>query len=376
MPSTALRKQLMAKVRRMVVKVGTNVLTDSSGGLDTARITQIARQLAVLHNRGLQVTLVTSGAVGAGMGIAGLTSRPKETPVLQACAAVGQPTLMTLYARALRRYKVHAGQVLVTRTDFEQRIRYVNIRNTIEALRRLGALAIINENDTIAVDELDRFADNDTIAALVANLLRADLTVLLTSVDGLLDATGQRIDLVPRVTTTVAKLAKTTRSPLGSGGMTSKLKSVSMVTESGEAVVIANGRETNVLLRLLDGERIGTFFAPASNRLSTRHRWIRNAARPTGQVVLDAGAAEAVLTQGKSLLARGITQVTGTFARGAIVLISGPGGEAIAHGVSNYNSDELQRIKGLKSSEIAGALGSKPFDEAVHRDNLVLLGGD
>ena len=359
----------------MVVKVGTNVLTDADGQLDRIRIARIARQLALLHGRGLQVTLVTSGAVGAGMGIAGLSGRPKETPVLQACAAIGQPTLMALYAKALSRYKVHAGQVLVTRTDFEQRIRYVNIRNTIEALHRMDALAIINENDTIAVDELDRFADNDTIAALMANLLRADLTVLLTTVDGLLDGAGQRIDLVPRVTETVAKLAKTTRSALGSGGMPSKLKSVSLVTAAGEAVVIANGRENNVLLRLLDGERIGTFFAPAAQRMSTRHRWIRNAVRPAGQVAIDAGAAEAVLARGKSLLARGITQVTGKFARRAIVRIVGPKGEAIAHGVSCYSSEELQKIKGLKSSDIAGVLGSKPFDEAVHRDNLVLLGG-
>ncbi len=217
MPSTAIRKQLMSNVRRLVVKVGTNVLTDPAGQLDTALIGRISRQLAMLHQRGLQVTLVTSGAVGAGMGIAGLACRPKEMPVLQACAAIGQPALMGLYGKALARHNVHAGQVLVTRTDFEQRIRYVNIRNTIEALHRLGALAIINENDTIAVDEMDRFADNDTIAAMVTNLLRADLMVLLTVVDGLLNPEGQRIDLVANVTQDVLKLARSTKSSLGSG---------------------------------------------------------------------------------------------------------------------------------------------------------------
>jgi len=283
---------------------------------------------------------------------------------------------MGLYGKALAKHNVHAGQVLVTRTDFELRIRYVNIRNTIEALHRLGAMAIINENDTIAVDEMDRFADNDTIAAMVTNLLRADLMVLLTVVDGLLNTEGQLVDLVPNVTHDVLKLAKSAKSSLGSGGMASKLQSVGMVTEAGEAVVIANGREHDVLLRLLDGERIGTFFAPAASKLSARHRWIRSAVRPAGQVVLDAGAAEAIRRNGKSLLARGIAEVTGKFARGAIIRIVGPDGQAIAHGMSNYGSDELARIKGLKSSEIAEVLGSKPFDEAVHRDNLVLLAGD
>ena len=376
MPSTALRKQLMANIRRLVVKVGTNVLTDSAGRLDKALVARIGRQLAMMHGRGLQVTLVTSGAVGAGMGIAGLASRPKELPTLQACAAIGQPSLMTLYAKALDKYNVRAGQILVTRTDFEQRTRYVNIRNTIDALHRLKALAIINENDTIAVDELDRFADNDIIAALVANLLRADLIVLLTVVDGLLSADGQRIDLVPQVGDEVLKMARSAKSALGSGGMASKLRAVSLVTEAGEAAVIANGREHDVLLRLLDGERIGTFFAPAANKLSARHRWIRSAVRPAGQIVLDAGAAEAVLRHGRSLLARGITNVVGKFARGAIVRLVGPEDQAIAHGVSNYSSDELLKIRGLKSSEIAAALGSKPFDEAVHRDNLVLLAGN
>lgn len=375
MPSTMLRQQLMKNVHNLVVKVGTNLLTDTAGRLDKAMINAIGRQLGLMSERGIHVTLITSGAVGSGMGIAGLTSRPRELPVLQASAAIGQPTLMALYARALSRFGMHAGQLLVTRDDFEHRSRYLNIRNTVGALHRLRAVPIINENDTTAVDELGRFADNDTIAALVANLIKADLLVLLTVADGLLNTEGQRIDLVPRVTPEVLKLARAEKSALGSGGMGSKLRAVSMVTEAGETVVIANGRERNVLLRLLEGERLGTIFAPAEHKMSARQRWLRSAVRPVGRLMLDDGAADAVLRKNKSLLPRGITAVTGRFERGAVVALVNPAGQTIAHGVVNYGNADLDRIKGLKSAEIAAALGAKPFDEAVHRDHLVVIAG-
>lgn len=376
MPSTVLRKPLMSNVRSVVVKVGTTLLTDDAGRLDKPLISRIARQLALLRERGISVTLVTSGAVGAGMGIAGLSRRPKSLPMLQASAAVGQPALMTLYAKTLAKAGLNVGQLLVTRTDFEQRSRYVNIRNTIDALHKLRAIAIINENDTIAVDELDRFADNDTIAALVTNLLRADLLVLLTVVDGLFTHDGQQIDLVPKVDKEILRLARSDRSALGSGGMAGKLAAAGLVSNAGESVIIANGRERNVLSRLLDGERIGTFFAPATKKMSARHRWIQSAVRPAGKVVLDNGAVEAVIRGGKSLLARGIVRVTGKFERGTIVRLVTEQGDGIAHAVSNYSSEELDKIKGLKSSEIAGILGHKPFDEAIHRDNLVLIAGE
>jgi len=374
-PSTMLRQQLMKNVHNLVVKVGTNLLTDTAGRLDKVMINAIGRQLGLLSERGIHVTLITSGAVGSGMGIAGLTSRPRELPVLQASAAIGQPTLMALYARALSRFGMHAGQLLVTRDDFEHRSRYLNIRNTVGALHRLRAVPIINENDTTAVVELGRFADNDTIAALVANLIKADLLVLLTVADGLLNTEGQRIDLVPRVTPEVLKLARAEKSALGSGGMGSKLRAVSMVTEAGETVVIAHGRERNVLLRLLEGERLGTIFAPAEHKMSARQRWLRSAVRPVGRLMLDDGAADAVLRKNKSLLPRGITAVTGRFERGAVVALVNPAGQTIAHGVVNYGNADLDRIKGLKSAEIAAALGAKPFDEAVHRDHLVVIAG-
>jgi glutamate 5-kinase len=368
----------MGSVRCMVVKVGTAVLTGDQGRLDKRRITHISAQLAALHKRGIRVTLVTSGAVGAGLGLTGQPSRPKAMPLLQATAAIGQPSLMALYGKALGRHGVHAGQVLVSRHDFEERVRYVNIRNTLDALHRLNAIPVINENDTIAIEELDRFADNDTIAALIANLLRADLLVILTVVDGLLDGDGHLVDLVTQVDEQAKGLVRQDKSRLGSGGMVTKLGAARLVTEAGEPVVIANGRKTNVLIGLLDGQRVGTIFAPATRKLTARQRWLAGAVRPAGKVVVDPGAAQAVLKGGKSLLARGITQVGGSFARGTIVRVVAPDGRTIAHGITNYNHDELNRIKGLKSSEFSAILGPDSLDEVIHRDNLVLTigGGD
>lgn len=373
MPSTELRKQIMSGVRSLVVKVGTAVLTGDDGKLDTALIGRLVKQIATLRERGMKVTWVTSGAVGAGIGLSGQSRRPKHLPVLQATAAIGQPALMALYSRELARYDLLAGQVLVTRTDFEQRIRYVNISNTIAALHRLKAVPVINENDTVAIEELDRFADNDTIAALLTNLLQADLLVILTVVDGLLDTDGQRVDLVTHVGD-VQSMVRSDRSKLGSGGMRSKLGATRFVTDAGGPAVIANGRAANVLLRLLDGEKVGTLFAPAPKRMAGRQRWLMSAVRPAGEIAVDAGATRALVHNGKSLLSSGITAVSGEFERGAVVRVASADGTPIAQGISNYSSEELVRIKGLKSSQIAAALGEKPYDEAIHRDNLVLTG--
>lgn len=371
MPSTELRKQIMSDVRSVVVKVGTALLTGDDGQLDIALIGRLVKQMVTLRERGVQVTLVSSGAVGAGIGLTGQKRRPRQMPVLQATAAIGQPALMAIYAREFGRYDLLVGQVLVGRHDFEERIRYVNISNTIAALHRLNAMPIINENDTVSVEELDRFADNDTIAALLTNLIQADLLVILTTVDGLLDTAGQRVDLVTHIGD-VQGLVRTDRSKLGSGGMIAKLGSTRLVTDAGEPAVIANGRTPAVLLRLLEGEKIGTVFAPAPKRMAARRRWLMSAVRPAGTVVVDAGAARALTANGKSLLTSGITAIQGKFGRGEVVRVVTADGRMIAQGISNYSSAELEQIKGLKSSQIASALGQKPYDEAVHRDNLVL----
>lgn len=369
--STELRKQILSGVRSIVVKVGTAVLTGDDGRLDTALMARLVKQMAQLRERGIRVTLVTSGAVGAGIGLTGQARRPKQMPQLQATAAIGQPALMAFYSKAFARHGLLAGQVLVTRNDFEQRIRYVNISNTIAALHRLSAIPIINENDTVAIEELDRFADNDTIAALLTNLMQAHLLVILTVVDGLLDAAGQRVDVVTHVSD-VAGLVRTEKSKLGSGGMASKLGSTRFVTDAGEPAVIANGRTHHVLARILDGESIGTLFAPAPKRMAARQRWLMNAVRPAGTIAVDAGAARAVLSGGKSLLPSGIIRIDGQFERGSVVRVVDPEGMAVAQGISTYSSVELGWIKGLKSSEIAGVLGEKACDEAIHRDNLVV----
>jgi len=373
-PSTALRKKLMSNVRSIVLKIGTALLTHEDGQLDRALIGRLVRQVVALRERGIKVTMVSSGAVGAGMGRVDITHRPRSLPMLQAAAAIGQPALMSLYERLFARYGLHVGQILVTRADFENRARYVNITNTMASLQRLGALAIFNENDTIAIEELDRFADNDTIAALVTNLLRADVLVLLTVVDGLLNRDAQLVDLVERIDD-VQSLVKRDRSTLGSGGMSGKLSAAKLVTDAGEGVVIANGRKPNVLLKLLEGQRVGTIFAPAQRKMRARQRWIAGAVRPTGKIVIDTGAADAVRSRGKSLLARGITHVSGKFKRGDIVRIVDPEGNTIAHGICNYSRSQLDKIKGLKSNEIAATLGHKPYDETIHRDNLVLTAG-
>lgn len=364
----------MSSVRSLVVKVGTAVLTGDDGRLDTRVIARLVRQIAAIRGLGIKVTLVTSGAVGAGIGLTHQDRRPRQMPVLQATAAIGQPALMAVYAKEFAKYDLLTGQVLIERHDFEERIRYVNISNTIAALHRLGAVPIINENDTVAVEELDRFADNDTIAALLTNLIQADLLVLLTVVDGLLDADGQRVDLVTHIGE-VQGLVRVEKSKLGSGGMVNKLGSTRLVTDAGEPAVIANGRTPNVLLRVLDGETLGTLFAPAPKRMAARRRWLMNAVRPAGAVLIDAGAVRALTSGGKSLLASGITAIQGDFERGELIRVAGPDGQAVAQGLSNYSSAELSRIKGLKSTQIAAVLGGKPFDEAIHRDNLVLTKG-
>ncbi len=354
------------------MKLGTNVLAADDGTLAPARINAIAEQIAALKQQGHDVTVVTSGAIGAGVAQARLPRRPRDLPGLQAAAAIGQPVLMSLYNRALSKHGLHAAQILLTRSDFEDRHRYLNIRNTIAALHRLHAVPLINENDTVAVEEI-RFGENDIIAAQVTNLLRADLMILLSVVDGLLDEKGEVVDLVPAVTDDILRMAHQRRSALGTGGMTTKLQAARLVTQAGEAAMIANGRTRDILLRIIRGEKVGTVFAPAAHKLSARQRWIGMTVRPLGRIRVDDGAAAALRRGGKSLLASGITAVEGEFARGDVVDVLDAKDIRIARGKTNYASDELNRIKGLRTAHIAQVLGEKPFDEVIHRDNLVLL---
>ena len=379
MPSTETR-QIIARARRIVVKVGTNAICDARGRLDHQVVSDLACQIAELTHRGVAVTLVASGAAGAGMAELDLAGRPKSLPMLQATCAVGQGQLMRVFHDAFAAHAVKVAQVLVTRDDFEHRMRYLNIRNTLTTLARLRAVPIINENDAVAVDELvdehgqvakHRFGDNDTIAALVTNMLGADLLVLLSVVDGVMDG-GEVLDLIEQVGAEAMSLVRSERSGLGSGGMGTKMSAAALVASAGSAAVIANGRLPNVLGRLLKGEKLGTVFVPARRRLSSRRRWIGQAARPAGKIVIDEGAARAIQQQGKSLLPTGIRGVLGKFPRGATVAVIDAAGGEIARGVVNYSSEQIDRIRGLKTAQVAKILGGKSYDEVIHRNNMTL----
>ncbi|KPK42690.1 MAG: hypothetical protein AMK72_14080 [Planctomycetes bacterium SM23_25] len=365
------RKDLMSRVRSVVVKLGSNVLAADTGLLDEGQIRRIADQVTALEDRGLQVVIVSSGAIAAGMGELELGSRPEALPHLQACASVGQSKLMRMFDRALRAHGRHAAQILLVRDDVEDRTRYLNIRNCITALHDYGAVPVVNENDTVSVDEI-RFGENDVLAAVVTNLLRADLLVLLTTVDGVYrdPQRRDRFDVVDDMAEVTAA-ADRTRSSLGTGGMPTKLEAAGMVVAAGEMAAIANGRTPNVLTDLVAGEPVGTLFVPTAEKMNARSRWIGLTRRPRGRVLVDAGAARAVRAR-KSLLASGITGVDGNFARGDVVSVVGPEGDTVAQGLANYSAEDVEKIKGRRSSEFAAILGDHQYDEVIHADNLVL----
>ena len=369
MPDIAIRREVISEARQIVVKVGTSTITDDSGRSDRSAISHLAGQIAKVRKRGISVTLVVSGAIGAGMGELDLARRPTDMPALQAVAAVGQGQLMRAFHDAFARRDVKTAQVLVTRDDFEDRTRYLNIRNTLRALGEYDAIAVINENDAVAVDEI-RYGDNDIIAAHVTNMLGADLLVLLTNVDGVIKD-GRVLDVVEQVDSETLALVSGQKSRFGSGGMATKLAAAEIVTRAGVAAVIAPAATPRVLTRLLDGERLGTVFVPAHRKVSSRLRWIGQASRPAGTITVDDGAAKA-LGGGKSLLPSGISAVTGTFGKGATVAIVAADGREIARGLTNYPSAQIEKIKGLKTDEIDAVLGDKPYDEVIHRNNMML----
>ena len=370
MPDAAIRQEVLANARRIVVKVGTNAICDELGRPDRSTIASLSRQIVAIRKRGVAVLMVSSGAIGAGLGELGLAGRPKTMPELQAAAAVGQGQLMRVFHDAFARQGVKVAQVLLTRDDLEERTRYLNIRNTLRALEEYDALPIINENDTVAVDEI-RFGDNDMIAAQLANMVGADALVLLTTVDGVL-RDGRVLDAIEQVDESALSLDSGKRSGLGSGGMKSKLQAAGLVTQAGEVAVIANARMPRVLLRLLAGERVGTVFVPAVRKMSSRRRWIAQVARTAGRLVVDDGAAKALTQRGKSLLPSGIVGVSGEFPKGATVAVIDPSGKQIARGLTNYSSEQIRMIKGLKTSQVARALGDKPYDEVIHRNNMTV----
>jgi glutamate 5-kinase len=365
--------------RRIVIKLGSTTLTAGTAHISSARVVDIARQASALRARGLEVILVTSGAMAAGRERLGFPQLPKELPAKQMLAAVGQPRLMALYEQVFGLYDQPIAQVLLTRTDLGDRRRYLNSRNTLTALLSHGVIPIINENDTVATEEI-RVGDNDNLSALVANLVDADLLVLLTDQPGLFTA-DPRSDpeavLVnevdePEIPAELWKAAGGTDSDIGTGGMLTKLQAADLARRSGTMVLIASGEIADVILRAADGETIGTRFLPVATAVESRKRYILAGGRAAGGVRIDAGAVLA-LGRGSSLLPVGVKSVEGAFERGDSIRVLDPGGREIARGIANYGSSELAKIIGRKSDEIEQILGFNFGDEVIHRNDLVRL---
>ena len=367
--------------RRIVTKLGTNLLTGGTGKLDNDIMSKLVAQVAELHREGLELLVVSSGAIAAGRHKLGLTKQLRGIPRRQVLASVGQSHLMQAYEHLFNKHGITVAQALLTRADLADRAGYLNARNTLLALLELGVLCIVNENDVVAVDEIQeaKFGDNDNLSAMVANLVDADLLIMLTDTAGLYTADPQRSPdarLIPQVETIdagIERLAADTPSSMGTGGMATKIEAARLATASGITVVIADGRQPDVILRLAAGEAIGTRFLPASSKLESRKRWMLSGLATKGKLIIDAGAALALKKQHRSLLAAGIKKADGEFQRGDIVNIHDPQGSQLGCGIANYSSADINVIKGAHSEQIASLLGYDYGAEVVHRNNLVIL---
>jgi glutamate 5-kinase len=366
---------------RIVAKFGTGLLTGGSDRLDEDIMSRLVSQVAQLHDQGLEVIIVSSGAIASGRHKMGLTKRIKGIPFKQVLASVGQHRLMGLYEQLFRRYNITVAQALLAKADLLDRAGYLNARNTLLALLELRVLCIVNENDVVAVDELQEaiFGDNDNLSAMVANLIDADLLLILTDIAGLYTADPHRdprarlISQVERIDSEIERLAAETPSRVGTGGMITKIEAARLATSSGVTVVIAGGREPDVILRLASGEALGTRFLPTSSKRESRKRWMLSGLSTKGKLVVDSGAALALKKQKRSLLAAGIKNIEGEFQRGDIVNIYDPEGSRIGCGITNYSSADIKVIKGAHSNKIATLLGYDYGSEVVHRNNLVVL---
>ncbi len=371
-----MRKALLTHVKRVVVKIGSGVIS-TDAGLEDDRVAAISTDICRLLDLGLEVIVVSSGAISAGKGQLGITGRPQTIPQKQAAAAIGQTQIIPRYKEVFQGSDYNVAQVLLTRDDLSNRRRYLNARNTVMTLLEYGVTPIVNENDTVVVEEI-RFGDNDNLSALVTSLVEADLLIILSDVDGLYDQDpvenrqAQLLSMVERITPTIDAMAGESRGNLGVGGMNSKLKAVKRASLSGVGTLIANGRTPNILSRIFAGEEIGTYFLPAQSKLTAKKHWIAFSKKPRGKLLVDAGGERAVVKQGKSLLPSGICGVDGGFERGDAVRLCTRDGAEFARGVISYSLAEVLQIMGKQSADIEKVLGYKYRDEVVCRDNLVL----
>ncbi len=374
------RKISFDGTKRVVVKVGSNVLT-ADNGLNLKAMRSITRQISKLIESGLEVILVSSGAMASGVKKIGLPARPDELPKRQAVAAVGQAGLMMEYEKAFGRHNLKVAQILLTSEDLSNRKRYLNARNTLNTLLSWRVVPIINENDTVWVEEI-KLGDNDNLAAMITLLMDADLLINLTDIDGLFTRDprvypdAELIATVTRINNDTEKYAGDIPGALGTGGMISKIKAARKVNSAGVPMVIAKGDKPNILLKLFSGQKHGTFFIPQKQRLNSRKCWIAYSLKPKGTIKIDDGAVKAILKNGKSLLPSGIIAVKNDFGVGAAVEFQNRRNESLGIGLVNYSSADIDKIKGLKSNRIKQVLGHKSYDEVIHRDNLAITAED
>lgn len=372
-------REALRKAKRIVVKVGTSTITYSNGKRNFSQIDRLARELSDLQNQGKEMILVTSGAVAVGVDRLGLPCKPSTIPGKQAAAAVGQGVLMHTYEKFFADYGQVVAQVLLTRTEAIDRHRYTNSRNTFMELIKQRVIPIVNENDVVALDEL-KIGDNDNMSALVAGIVDADLVIILSDIDGLYTANPQThpeaelVSTVLEITPEIEASAGGVGSTRGTGGMATKIQAAKAATSSGIQLVIASGTEKNAIPRILQGENIGTLFVSRENRLQFRKRWLAFGAKIQGSIVVDDGCARAISKAGGcSILPAGIYQIVGSFLPGSTVSVIDKEGHELARGLVHYSAEELEQIKGCKSSDIASILGHKNYDEVIHRDDLVIL---
>jgi glutamate 5-kinase len=370
------RQEILAGVKRVLIKIGSGVLTGKDG-LDLGIVEQLVDEMAGLKARGIHIVIVTSGAVASGKHRMGIARKLRNMPEKQAAAAIGQGRLMRVYSNAFGRHRVHVGQILLTMSDLTDRRRFINIRNTLSQLLDWGVIPIINENDTVSVDEI-KFGDNDHLAAMMANIVEANLLVNLTNTEGLYDRNPKTakkarvIRLVNEITDEIEAGATAEADPAGMGGMRSKVLAARKVTACGIPYVIASGKKKGILEDIFSGKETGTFFLPMTDCLNSKEYWIAFTLRSRGKLLLDDGAGNAILNQGKSLLPSGIIGVEGDFAAGDPVVCLDTDGNSIAKGLVNYSAEEIKKIRGLKTSKIEQVLGYKHYDEIIHRDNMAV----
>ena len=374
--SDLVRKEVFDSCKTVIVKIGSSVLTRDDDQLDEDRILHLSQQIDRLRSAGREVVIVSSGAVAAGIGVLGLDRKPSSLPKLQASAAAGQTLLMQAWRDSLSKSGHHVAQILVTVNDFRNRRRYLNVRNTIRTLFDFGIIPIVNENDSVSIQEI-ALGDNDQLASMISTLVSNPLLVILSGVSGLLDGppsdtNSQVIPIVEKPGEDLLEHVADEQSSRGRGGMEAKLRAILNATDSGESVILADGHQDSVLDEISRGENVGTIFLASGSSVPAWKRWIGYTAKPEGELVLDAGAGVAVMKNGRSLLAVGIRSVVGSFDQGACVALRDEHGASVGRGLANYSAGDIRVIAGHKTEKIAELLGRVPYGEVIHRDNLVL----